>query len=229
MPVKPKKASTVSVLRDNSGRMEILLMRRHADDRFLPDYDVFPGGALDPQDYDYEFPESKRIRELIKFKNDSKNYYAHILCGIRETFEESGILFAVNDRGEYPQINTPESVEKFTSYRRLVFEQKITFREMLINENLHPAVDNCYYIDRWITPIIFPIRYDARFFAAIAPDNQQISHDGDELVDFRWLTPDDALREYKEGSVKLVMPTINTIRFLSGFISAVQVTGHLGD
>lgn len=226
MCVTPRKASTVSILKDNSGGMEVLIMRRHQDDRFLPDYYVFPGGALDNQDYDYEFPRSKRIHELKDFKDDSKKYYGYIICGIRETFEESGFLLAVDENGNYPCINTKESVEKFTLYRNLVFEKKISLRDMLIKENLAPAVDNFFYMNRWITPPLFPIRYDARFFAVTAPSDQKISHDGNELVDFQWMTPGEALEQYRKNKIKLVMPTIKTLEFLNKFRTSGEVTAH---
>jgi len=227
MFVTPRKASTVSILKDSSGRMEVLLMKRHLKDRFLPDYCVFPGGAVDDQDYDYEFAESKRIHELKAFNGISRKYYGYILCGIRETFEESGLLFAIDDKGNYPLINTRASIEKFGLYRKEVFEKKISFREMLQKENLSPAVDNFFYADRWITPPLFPIRYDTRFFAAAAPNCQETSHDGDELVDFQWMTPGDALQNYKEGKIKLVIPTIKTLEFLKKFGKSGDVIEYL--
>ncbi len=223
MFVTPRKAATVSIIKENHGKMEVLLMRRHLNDRFLPDYYVFPGGGLDTQDYDYEFPEMDKSRHLKDFDGMSKDYYGHIICGIRETFEESGLLFAVDENGRYPQINTKESIEKFALYRKEVFEKKISFRDMLMKENLSPAADRFFYMKRWITPVLFPIRYDARFFAAVAPENQEISHDGDELVDFQWMKPEDALRSYSKGKIKLVMPTIKTLEFLNKFNTPDEV------
>jgi len=229
MCVTPRKASTVSVIKDNSGGIEVLLMRRHLEDRFLPDYSVFPGGALDQQDYDYSFPEIENAQRIKGFDGVSKKYYGHIMCGIRETFEESGLLFAVDRKGNYPSINTAETIEKFSICRKQVFEKKISFREMLEQEKLSPAVDSFFYLDRWITPALFPIRYDARFFAAKVPVNQQVSHDGNELVDFEWISPEDALLKYKRNKIKLVMPTIKTLEYLSGFKSANDLTNSLQD
>lgn len=217
MCVTPRKASTIPVIKSSSGKLEVLIMRRHLNDRFLPDYHVFPGGALDQQDYDFRFSEIENVKKLYGFDGVSEKYYAHIMCGIRETFEEAGLLFAKDEKGKYPAINTPESVQKFSLYRRQVFEKRFSFSEMLLKENLSPAVDNFFYINRWITPAIFPIRYDARFFTAIAPENQEISHDGDELVDFEWITPNDALLKYRENKIKMVMPTIKTLEFLKEF------------
>ena len=223
----PRKAATVALLKDIPDKMEVLLMRRHLEDRFLPDYYVFPGGALDIQDYDQKFPVSEKPHVLKDFKGDSGKYYGFIICGIRETFEESGLLLAVDKNGNYPLINTEESIKKFSDYRDFVFKQKISFHDMLIKENLAPAVENFHYISRWITPPLFPIRYDTRFFAAVAPAGQEISHDGNELVDFEWVTPGDALLKYKESKIKLVMPTIKTLELLNKFKSAGDLIAHL--
>ncbi len=227
MFIKPRKAATVSIVKNNHGTIEVLLMLRHLEDRFLPDYHVFPGGAFDDQDYDFEFPENQSTNYLKDFDGNLKDYYGYILCGIRETFEESGLLFAVDRNGNYPQINNEKSIKKFALYRRDVFEKKISFRDMLMKENLLPAVDKFFYISRWITPVLFPIRYDARFFAAAAPENQEISHDGDELVDFQWMTPEDALQSYRTGKIKLVMPTIKTLEFLNRFKTTEDLIADL--
>jgi len=229
MCVRPRKAATVAVLRDNSGQLEVLLMKRHGDDRFLPDYYVFPGGAHDVQDSDFKFPEKRKINKLKDFDGNLNKYYGYIMCGIRETFEESGILLALDGNNGYPAINTEETVAKFSKYRELVFEQKLSFKEMLLRENLTPAVDNFYYISRWITPPLFPIRYDTRFFAAVVPENQETSHDGNELIDFEWMQPGDALTRYRDNRIKLVMPTIKTLELLSRFKKAGDVISSLRD
>lgn len=227
MFVTPRKASTVSILRDISGKMEVLLMKRHLNDRFLPDYHVFPGGALDPQDYDFDFPENENITSLKDFDGNKKKYYGHVICGIRETFEESGLLFAVDNNGSYPEISTDDSLNKFSLYRKFVFEKHISFGDFLMRENLSPAINHFYYLNRWITPPLFPIRYDTRFFVSVMPENQKISHDGNELVDFEWLSPEDALQMYSDKIIKLVIPTIKTLEFLKKFKTSDEVTAFI--
>ena len=227
MFAKPKDAATVSIVRDSENTIEVLLMKRHGEDRFLPNYHVFPGGALELQDYEYEISSDKKIKDIKKFAGDYKRYYGFVMCGIRETFEESGILFAVDDNGNYPLINTKKIIKKFTDYRQLVFENSLSFKEMLMKEKLTPAIDNLFYIDRWITPPISPIRYDTRFFTAIVPESQEISHDGNELTDFEWMTPAEGLRKYKERKLKLVHPTIKTLEFLNGFTSSKELISGL--
>lgn len=234
MFVTPRKAATVALIKDSSGEIEVLLMKRHQNDRFLPDYYVFPGGAVDSQDHDISITEntSQNITGNIEkvlykdFDGDKNKYFGYIMCGIRETFEESGILLASNEHGKYPVIETADSITKFGNYRKLVFEKKISFSKMLADENLIPAIDNFFYMNRWITPPLFPIRYDTRFFAAAVPENQEISHDGNELVDFEWVTPANALKKYKDNKIKLVMPTIKTIEFLQKFKSTNDLILH---
>ncbi len=222
----PRKASTISIVKNNSDKMEVLLMRRHLNDRFLPDYLVFPGGAVDQQDLDYRITGVKPALNLKDFDGSLDIYISFLICGIRETFEESGFLLAVDDEGNYPAISTEQSIKKFDAYRRDVFTKKISFGEMLKRENLSPAAGNCFYMNRWITPPFSNIRYDTRFFTAIAPENQEPSHDGDELVDLMWMTPAESLIDYRKDKIKLVMPTIKTLEFLSRFEQSEDVIKH---
>ena len=222
----PKYAATAAIVRDGAHNIEVLLMKRHSEDKFLPNYHVFPGGAMELQDYDYEISSAKKFAHIKKFGGDYKRYYGFIMCAIRETFEESGILLAVDENGSYPSINTKDLIKRFTGYRKLVFENDLSFKEMLMKEKLTPAIDNIFYIDRHITPPISPIRYDTRFFVSIVPANQEISHDGNELTDFEWLTPAEALRKYKENKMKFVRPTIKTLEFLERFNSADKLKAY---
>ena len=47
-----RDAATVALLRDTSGRLEVFLLKRHPDSRFMGGSYVFPGGALDEDDTD---------------------------------------------------------------------------------------------------------------------------------------------------------------------------------
>ncbi len=55
-PVEPKHASTVVLLRAGSGgagSLEVYLLRRHVDMAFAAGMCVFPGGGVDPRDFDH--------------------------------------------------------------------------------------------------------------------------------------------------------------------------------
>jgi 8-oxo-dGTP pyrophosphatase MutT (NUDIX family) len=79
---------------------------------------------------------------------------------------------------------------------------------------------------RWITPAQLKTRFDARFFIARLPANQEPRVDGEECVDYRWLTPSDALEAAREGKLLLAFPTIKSLEQLSAFTSVDELIEH---
>jgi 8-oxo-dGTP pyrophosphatase MutT (NUDIX family) len=79
---------------------------------------------------------------------------------------------------------------------------------------------------RWITPAVVKIRYDTWFYLAVAPNGAQPRVDGSEMVDARWIGPQDALDAHRAGEIMLVFPTIKHLEQLSGFPSAQAVVDH---
>jgi 8-oxo-dGTP pyrophosphatase MutT (NUDIX family) len=227
--VKPRRAATVALIRNSIKEtgIEVLLMKRHMNDRFLPGYHVFPGGGVDESDTPQKPVSDEHLNGMKFFSDEDKmNYFTHVICAIRETFEESGILLA--DAGDgYFSMNNPETHDRFDSYRKMIFKGELDMIELIKRENLVPSFKNIHYLTRWITPPYSPIRYDTRFFVALSPDEQNTCHDGDELVTAEWLNPVRALSMYKKGEMKLVTPTVSTLEFLSGFETAVEVIDHL--
>lgn len=212
MFAEPRKAATIAMVRGDSTAFEVLLMKRGSNDRFLPCYYVFPGGAVEPGDmYPGNFPGD--IYPHVTSTDERRSLFTHLTAGIRETFEESGILLAHDSNGSIPASDDA----KYRTCRDRVFRGELTFYDFLDQHGLIPAFDRLYYINRWITPAYSPIRYDARFFAARCPDNQQVSHDGNELVETLWAAPREALKLHKQGRMKMVLPTSETLQFLSRF------------
>jgi 8-oxo-dGTP pyrophosphatase MutT (NUDIX family) len=79
---------------------------------------------------------------------------------------------------------------------------------------------------RWITPAVVKIRYDTWFYLAVAPNGAQPRVDGSEMVDARWIVPQDALDAHRAGEIMLVFPTIKHLEQLSGFPSAQALVDH---
>jgi 8-oxo-dGTP pyrophosphatase MutT (NUDIX family) len=64
-PAAPRPAATVILLRGGGERLEVLLVRRNPQARFMPGAWVFPGGSVGPEDGDGERGLRKgAIREL---------------------------------------------------------------------------------------------------------------------------------------------------------------------
>ena len=70
---------------------------------------------------------------------------------------------------------------------------------------------------RWITPAQVKIRFDTWFFVARAPEGQVVQVDNEEVVDARWLRPQDALDLGARDELSLVFPTIKHLEELAAF------------
>jgi 8-oxo-dGTP pyrophosphatase MutT (NUDIX family) len=67
---------------------------------------------------------------------------------------------------------------------------------------------------RWITPEPVPVRFDTRFYVAVAPPGATARADGGEVVASRWLTPARALELADAGELELVLPTVKNLESL---------------
>jgi 8-oxo-dGTP pyrophosphatase MutT (NUDIX family) len=70
-PTVPRQAATVIVLRGARDALEVLLVKRNPNARFMPSAWVFPGGAVDA--------------------SEGEGDAAHRLAGVREVAEEAGV------------------------------------------------------------------------------------------------------------------------------------------
>jgi 8-oxo-dGTP pyrophosphatase MutT (NUDIX family) len=137
--------------------LQVLLVRRNPEARFMPGVWVFPGGAVDPADGNGEA--------------------AHRTAAVRELAEEAGI--------------------------ELGSEELVAY-------------------SRWITPKVVPIRFDTRFYLALAPAHSPPRPDGSETVEAGWFEPQAALDSHHAGELPLVFPTIKHLESLVGFANAAE-------
>lgn len=73
---------------------------------------------------------------------------------------------------------------------------------------------------RWITPEQVPIRFDTRFYLALAPAHSKPEPDGVEMDEARWVEVADALRAGEAGELELSFPTVRHLEMLAGFADA---------
>ena len=89
-------------------------------------------------------------------------------------------------------------------------------------EDLHPW-------SRWITPEQVKIRFDTRFYLALAPAHSPPNPDGEETVDARWVQPREALDMHEAGDIKLVFPTIKHLESLLPYETSEQALAAVTD
>ena len=227
MYATPTDAATVMLLRpcpiEAVKDIEVLMVLRNRRSRFVPGYHVYPGGILDPEDFEPGIErfcsgiERKEASEILPDMSRPEKALGAWVAGIRETFEEVGMLIARRKDGSPVTIQTEEERKRFCDYRRALNKYEMKFSQMLEKEDLVLPLDRLQYFSHWITPEPLPLRYDVRFFLAETPSGQAALHDGVELMEHIWLTPSRALEEYEKGKIGMVLPQIMTLEDISRF------------
>jgi len=252
-PAAPRDAATVMVLRsvapfavghDVVGRevsldgvrgtvapfavghdIQVLMLRRTAAMKFAPGAYVFPGGAVDPADYDTEIgwhgPSPAEFGTRLGAPPEVAR--ALVCAAVRETFEESGVLLAGAPGGAPP---VPPSGPSWEADRMAVASGTLTLVELLSRRGLVIRADLLVPWARWITPEGEPRRFDAWFFAAALPDGQEAVGHEQEADHVAWLRPADAIESAQAGEISLLPPTATT---LNEFASAVAAGAGLAD
>jgi 8-oxo-dGTP pyrophosphatase MutT (NUDIX family) len=161
-------ASTVALLRDVEGGVEVCMLRRPGRSSFAAGAFVFPGGAVDDA--------------------DGNGDAAYLAAGVREVLEEVGILIGgAVDGDDEVDLN-----DRITSARS----------ELLAGGPLHAALakhrltmtpEALVYIGHFITPPSEPRRYDTRFFATAASQDQDVRVHAAEAVEGGWHRPEEML------------------------------------
>jgi 8-oxo-dGTP pyrophosphatase MutT (NUDIX family) len=80
--------------------------------------------------------------------------------------------------------------------------------------------DELVLFSHWITPELVPVRFDTRFYLALAPAHSSPRPDGSETVDAGWWEPGLALDAHAGGELSLVFPTIKQLESLRAYASA---------
>jgi len=171
-PVKPRNAASLVIIDTPEDEPRILMGRRHARMKFVPDAFVFPGGKLDPDDFNAQ--PATPLHETAYLGTDSKRLARSLaMAAIRETFEETGFLLA--KEGSVGDTAGPSWAH---------------FREAGIAPDL-AAIEG---IARAITPPQSPIRFHARFFSCKADQLTGTLKGSGELEDLDWYPISQALK-----------------------------------
>ena len=94
-PIRP--AATVILVRPAASSFEIFMLRRTSKAAFAGGMYVFPGGRVDPEDHFNKYrdvctgPASEQALQAKALGADHLGYW---VAGIRESFEEAGLLLA---------------------------------------------------------------------------------------------------------------------------------------
>jgi 8-oxo-dGTP pyrophosphatase MutT (NUDIX family) len=91
---RPRDAASLIVWRQSRKGPELLMGKRHAGHRFMPDVMVFPGGRVDPDDHRGPAISELRgdARRLLERRATPARARALGIAAARELFEETGLV-----------------------------------------------------------------------------------------------------------------------------------------
>jgi 8-oxo-dGTP pyrophosphatase MutT (NUDIX family) len=174
---RPRDAATLIVIDRSSATPKVLMGKRHAGHKFMPNKFVFPGGRIEAGDR--AMPAAGPLNPLAEkrlmarvVRPSASRARALALAAIRETFEETGLVLGTRELG--PPASAPAGV--WTAFAR---------------EGVLPDPATLHFVARAITPPRRPKRFDTRFFAVdfatVAAEVADVIGPDAELVELAWL------------------------------------------
>lgn len=176
--VRPKDAATLIIVRRDGSEPKVLMGKRAAGHKFMPNKFVFPGGVVDPGDGRLRPPHDLHPAVLKRLAKGCSENRARALAmaAIRETYEETGLVLGEPDS---PTLKT----------------RSPHWREFL-KFDINPRLDSLHLVARAITPPYRSRRFDARFFMAeaelIQGDVHAAPEGSGELLEIHWVSLADA-------------------------------------
>ncbi|MFE0421318.1 NUDIX hydrolase [Streptomyces sp. NPDC058953] len=255
VPVEPKRAATVMLLRDTPDGPAVHMLRRRTSMAFAGGAYAYPGGGVDARDSRPVGWAGPSVEEwAVRLGTDAATAQAVVCAAVRETFEESGVLLAGRTADTVlgavgaVGVELPEAGEGsagaveagegtaggaddggWEADRQALVDRELAFADFLDRRGLVLRSDLLGAWARWITPEFEARRYDTWFFVAALPPGQQTRNASTEADRTVWITPADAAAGYDRGELTMMPPTISTLRDLVPYAtSADAVAGAAG-
>lgn len=222
-PEIPRKASTFILVRNHISGFQAFLLRRHQGNIFMGGNFVYPGGRVERGDFEPAMmdaasgiteDEANTILGLTDLEVPGLAYW---IAGIRELFEEAGILLAYTHEGKLLSFERDSIRDRFASHREALQTGSKNLLQIIREEKLTLALDRCYYYAHWITPEARKVRFDTRFFVVTHMADQEAIADNRETTHGMWISPMEALQENLSGTIVLSPPTLKTLEYISKF------------
>jgi 8-oxo-dGTP pyrophosphatase MutT (NUDIX family) len=208
-PVEPRDAATVVLMRRGTDGPELYLLRRQTSMEFAGGMCVFPGGGVDPRDFDHTVawagPSPAEWAERLAV--DEAKARALVCAAVRETFEESGVLLA----GESADSVVASTTAADWEADRVALEGRdLAMTEFLDRRGLVLRTDLLGAWSGWLTPVFEPRRYRTWFFVAELPGGQRtrdVSSESDQVV---WVPAIRAVEQAEAREILMLPPTYLT-------------------
>ena len=222
---RPRRASTVMLVRDAASTVEVFMLRRVSQMAFAPSTMVFPGGGVDDRDGDDGLPWAgpPPTQWGARLGCSAADAQLFVAAAIREVFEECGVLLAgASAEGPLARVDA----ERWRGVRDALIAREVSLSEVLRDEGLVLRSDLVVAKAHWITPVFEPRRFDTWFFAAHMPPGQTADGDTSEADHAAWVSPRELLSAYAAGSASMLPPTVMWVEEIHKTGSATDFVAH---
>ncbi len=174
---------------------KVLLAQRNPNLKFLGGWHAFSGGKLETSDAEISVKNCEDV-ELQQF----------IVCAVRETFEEIGVLIVRNG-------------DKLTKGQRVslhddLMSGRFTFAEILETWNLWIDAEDFKYVGHWTTPNFSPLRFKTWFFIAHCPPKQTPYEAISEMQNLEFVNPKKPLNLWAKSEILISPPVLISLQEL---------------
>jgi 8-oxo-dGTP pyrophosphatase MutT (NUDIX family) len=206
---EPRNAATVVLMRPGATGPEVYLLRRQTSMAFAGGMCVFPGGGVDPRDFDHQVAWAGPTPEqwALQLGTEEATARALVCAAVRETFEESGVLLAGDSPGTVVADTTGADWE---SDRAALEARELAFTEFLDRRGLVLRTDLLGVWAGWLTPVFEPRRYRTWFFVADLPEGQRTRDVSSESDHVTWLPAMSAVEQVEREEIFMLPPTYLT-------------------
>jgi 8-oxo-dGTP pyrophosphatase MutT (NUDIX family) len=215
-PAQPRDAATVMLLRDSDQGPVVYYLRRQASMEFAAGMCVYPGGGVDPRDFDrdvaWEGPAPADWARRLGC--DEEMARALVCAAVRETFEESGVLLA-GPHGDDVVADTTGA--DWEADRAALESRELAMTELLTRRGLVLRTDLLGVWAAWLTPVFEPRRFRTWFFVALLPAGQRTRDVSSESSEVAWLPVRDAVAMADRGEMLMMPPT---------YLTSLEVADH---
>ncbi len=210
-------AATLVIFRHDtaSGPPQLLMVERSATMRFAGGVAVFPGGRIDPADFDL-------ARELADSGShqDTIDDLAARIAAVRETLEETGLVVGI-DR----QVKLDEAL----AARAFLLEQG-ALAPVLERHEWRLVPQALTYFARWRPKHAHMRVFDTRFFLAdLGTGAVNLAVDATENTHLFWASAAEALRLADAGQISIIFPTRRNLERLAQFATFAETKAHADD
>lgn len=201
-------AATIVIFRDcpDGGAPQILMTVRSRNMVFAGGMAVFPGGRVDPADFDLAQHVSGELDGAIEPEEA-----AHQIAAIRETLEETGLALGLSGA-----IDAQKAAKA-----RAMLEQENVLSPVLEAFDWELDLSQIVPFARWYPKNEDVTRvYDTRFYLTnLGTGDVEVSTDNSENTRLFWTSAQGALDMAEAGEIKLIFPTRRNLERLALFAS----------